>query len=265
MHWAWDAQCIRKTGAKIFGNIAPYLEDSDVVIGNLETVTSDVGLKASSLASYEMRGDPKHLQYLKEAGFNVMGVANNHSLQHGEPAFLDTVANVKKTGIDVIGLDSGGKTNVHVASHAGVEHHIFNVSMRPEEWAKNKENLPYSNRENEARLLDEVRELRFRCPGFLICSIHWGLEFLDYPAPEQIRLGRALVDAGVDVIFGHHPHVIQPVERYKHGIIFYSLGNFVFDLWPDSTKKALVAQVELVPGRSRVSTGFLWRLIITSL
>jgi len=238
-----------KLGSRILKDVAPYLMDSDAVIGNLETVASDVGLVPRSLASYEMRGNPEHLEYLREAGFDVIGVANNHAMQHGKRAFWDTVANVKKVGIDVIGLDSEGRTNVHEIVHDGAKHFIFNVSLRPEEWADDKDDLPYSYRDSQSKLLSEVKALRSECPGFLICSIHWGLEFLDYPSSEQVQLGRALVDAGVDVVFGHHAHVIQPVERYKQGLIFYSLGNFVFDLWPSNTKKTLIAQVELEVGK----------------
>lgn len=237
-----------RRGFSILEEMTQCFEGADTVIGNLETVASDVGLEPRKLASFEMRGNPEHLRFLSQVGVNVLGVANNHAMQHGEPAFWDTVSNIRKSGIDVIGLEAGGSTNVKVISHGGLDSHLFNVSLRPEEWAEEKDSLPYSNRQNHAELLTEVARLRANCPGFLICSIHWGLEFLDYPSPSQVELGRALVDAGVDVVFGHHSHVVQPVERYKKGVIFYSLGNFVFDLWSESTKQTLVANVELEPG-----------------
>lgn len=237
-------------GFELLAEVSECFADTDVVIGNLETVTSDVGLKPSSLASFEMRGDPDHLAFLKQAGINVLCIANNHAMQHGEAAFQDMVSNIRAAGMSAIGLESEKKTNVHVISHGGIDSHIFNVSMRPEEWASDKANLPYSNRQNETELLQEVRALRDDCPGFLICSIHWGLEFLDYPAPAQVELGRALIDAGVDLVLGHHSHVVQPVERYKQGLIFYSLGNFLFDLWSENTKQTLIANVELEEGQA---------------
>ncbi|KAE8546987.1 CapA family protein [Marinobacter nauticus] len=238
-----------KLGFRVLEEISRCFDNADTVIANLETVTSDLGLKPRKLASFEMRGNPEHLSFLRQAGIDVLCVANNHAMQHGEAAFWDTVSNVRDAGMDVIGLESQGRTNVHAISHGSVESHIFNVSMRPEEWAKDKTNLPYSNRQDRENLFAEVKRLRASCTGFLICSIHWGLEFLDYPSPSQVEIGRALIDAGVDVVLGHHSHVVQPVERYKQGVIFYSLGNFVFDLWSESTKQTLVAQVELEPGQ----------------
>lgn len=237
-----------RRGFSILEEMTECFEGADIVIGNLETVTSDVGLESRKLASFEMRGNPEHLRFLNQVGIDVLGVANNHAMQHGEPAFWDTVSNIRKSGMDVIGLEASGSTNVHVISHGGLDSHLFNVSLRPEEWAEDKDSLPYSNRQDHKALLAEVERLRANCPGFLICSIHWGLEFLDYPSTRQVEFGRALVDAGVDVVFGHHSHVVQPVERYKKGLIFYSLGNFVFDLWSDSTKQTLVANVELEVG-----------------
>ncbi|AMQ87233.1 CapA family protein [Marinobacter sp. LQ44] len=239
-----------KSGFGIVEEISKCFESADLVLANLETVTSDLGLRPLSLASFEMRGNPSHLQFLRQAGIDVLCVANNHSMQHGEAAFWDTVSNVRKAGMDVIGLESGNGPNIHVISHGGIESHIFNISLRPEEWADRNTALPYSKREDHADLIAEVEKLRAACPGFLICSIHWGLEFLDYPAPSQVELGRALIDAGVDVVFGHHSHVVQPVERYKKGVIFYSLGNFLFDLWSENTKQTLVANVELEAGQA---------------
>ena len=81
-------------------------------------------------------------------------------------------------------------------------------------------------------------------------SIHWGEEYVDR-APERIvKIGHALVDAGVDVIIGHHPHVDQEVERYGEGWIIYSLGNFIFDQsWSENTMEGLLANIKVQDGR----------------
>lgn len=237
-------KAFEKKGHQILKNVKHYLQDADVVIGNLETVASDAGLNRFSLQSYEMRGRPAHLDYLKDAGFNVLGVANNHAMQHGRRAFQNTVEHLKRLDISVIGIDDDHGRTIYrqVAGPGRAKSIIFSASARPEEWTDAI--VPYSLRLNEEELLDEVKELRNICDGFLICSIHWGLEFLDMPGPEQISLGHNLIDAGVDVLFGHHPHVLQPVEEYNGGLIFYSLGNFTFDLWPLSTKYSVIATVK---------------------
>lgn len=229
----------------VISEVSSHLRKSEITIGNLETVTSDKGLKKYWLPSYEMRGNPAHLSLLKKAGINLLGVANNHSMQHGIDAFNDMLIKLEGSGIPSIGVDdSHGITKTYKHKHIdGSESFIFAVSTRPEEWADGP--VPYSLRSDPKLLLEEVKKLRASCSGFLICSIHWGLEFIDYPSLDQVQLAHSLVDNGVDVVFGHHSHVLQPVERYKNGLIFYSLGNFVFDLWSRKTKYSIIANVEL--------------------
>lgn len=237
----------RRAEYKVLDEVASVLKDSDITIGNLETVTSNHGLRKFWLPSYEMRGEPAYIRYLQAAGIDLVGVANNHSMQHGEAAFKDMLEQVRDEHIAVIGYEEGkDKTVTHRFMHEdGIESLFFSVSTRPEEWAENPEVVPYSLRTNPDELIKEVERLRQSCTGFLICSIHWGLEFLDYPGPDQVELGHRLIEAGVDLVLGHHPHVLQPVERYRNGLIFYSLGNFVFDLWPEKMKLSAIARVTL--------------------
>lgn len=231
----------------ILKNVKAYLETGDIAFGNLETVASDVGLNRHWLPSYEMRGDPASLKYLKNAGFGLLGVANNHTMQHGVAAFEDSLVHLQDCGLGIMGVDQEpGRTKPYVYSKGGVAHTFFALSTRPENWHDGT--VPYSLRDNHEKIVAEVIELRKGCEGFLICSIHWGLEGLDYPGPDEVRLGRALIDAGVDVVVGHHSHLLWPIERYKHGLIFYSLGNFVFDLWARDTKLSVIADIHLTEG-----------------
>lgn len=243
-------RALEKCGGDIFKDIEPFLKYSDINLCNIETVVSNVGLRRNSLSSFEMRGNPESIAVIKRAGFNVLGVANNHAMQHGKMAFDDMVQNLVRADVSVIGVDrSYGETAVHEFVHDNeTVSAVFAVSIRPEEWVEERPVL-YSLRESVEALLNEVRNIRSRYNGFVVCSIHWGLEFVDCPAPSQVELGRKLIDSGVDVVFGHHPHVLQPVERYKNGLIFYSLGNFFFDLWTDDTKLTAIAKVNLYQGQ----------------
>ncbi len=241
-------KAIATHGRNLFSDVRDYWSDSDVVIGNLETVASDVGLKPEKLSSFEMRGDPAALTTLKEAGFNVLNVANNHALQHGIGAFNDTVSRLRKLGIEPIGLDeeSSKKTVPFFFNKSGKRNVFLGYSIRPEEWCENA--IPYSYRDSVDSLVSEVKGFRKEVDGAVVVSIHWGLEYLAYPGPEQLALGRELVDAGADLIIGHHPHVLQPYEYYKNGLIIYSLGNFLFDLWHPETKATAVALITISPG-----------------
>ena len=77
-------------------------------------------------------------------------------------------------------------------------------------------------------------------------SVHWGEEFLDYPSASQVVFAHKLVDAGASLILGHHPHVLQGIERYNGSVIAYSLGNFVFDMWQSPTRMSMVLKVHFV-------------------
>ncbi|HSH12549.1 MAG TPA: CapA family protein, partial [Desulfurivibrionaceae bacterium] len=201
----------RRRQGQVFQQVKPYLGAGDIALGNLETVVSDLGLKRHWLPSYEMRGDPAALKHLKNAGFDLLGVANNHALQHGVEAFQDSLKQLAGAGLGTMGVDGpAGRTLPYIFRKQGVAHRFFAVSMRPENWHDGP--APYSLREDPQQLLEEVRELRQAGEGFLVCSIHWGLELLDYPGPEEVALGRALIDAGVDLVVGHHSHLLWPVE-----------------------------------------------------
>lgn len=239
----------RRKKDDILRQVKPDLEAGDIAFGNLETVASNAGLKPHWLPSYEMRGDPASLEYLRNAGIGLLGVANNHAMQHGVDAFQDSVGNLQRCGFGIMGVDQqSGQTRPYEFRKDGVAHSFFALSTRPEKWHDGP--VPYSLRDSHQKILAEVTELRKHCEGFLVCSIHWGLEVLDYPGPDEIRLGRAMIDAGVDVVVGHHSHLLWPIERYGNGLIFYSLGNFVFDLWSRNTKLTAIADIRLKAGEA---------------
>ena len=87
-------------------------------------------------------------------------------------------------------------------------------------------------------------------------SVHWGTEYRSIPDERQVDMARFMIDAGADIVIGHHPHVVQPVERYRQGIILYSLGNFVFDQHTrPGTREGVIARVIIEKGQLKgVST-----------
>ena len=90
----------------------------------------------------------------------------------------------------------------------------------------------------------------------MVVSIHWGVEYEEAPTERQITFAHLAIDSGASLVLGHHPHVIQPVEEYEDGYIFYSLGNFVFDqMWSEETRIGLIARIFFQGGEiERVET-----------
>ena len=103
----------------------------------------------------------------------------------------------------------------------------------------------------------EITRLRRQGADIVIFAPHWGTEGTYHPTAEQERVGRAAIDAGADIVFGSHPHVLQPIEEYNGGIIFYSLGNFSFggNGYPQDYNTALVQQEVIRDGDGSVRLG----------
>ena len=241
-----------------FEHTKPIVEGADIVFGNLETVLSHRGLARWDVSSMEMRGHPDGAMRLAQAGFNVLNVANNHTMQHGEHAFADTVAALRRYGVAVVGQ----ATDDHLGCVPQVLHlqdikvTILGFAFEPDKYASRP--LAYAFGP-DCDLQGQIAAAK-RDSDVVICSVHWGVEFVRHPSPTEEQLGRRLVDAGADLVLGHHPHVARRVERYRRGVIAYSLGNFVFDmLWNPGLRTGLVLRVWLTrSGVERYETELTW-------
>jgi gamma-polyglutamate biosynthesis protein CapA len=227
----------------LFSEVKHLFAGSDVVFGNLEVVHSDLGLKPNYLPSMEFRASPESVSAVRAAGFTVVGLANNHCMEHGRSAFLETVDRLTAVGVAVAGI-RGPERGVepYEMTAAGRKVVLLAFSMRPEAYSKEPV-LPYCLAD-ENEILQRVAEVRERA-DVLILSLHWGEEFMEYPSRSQVAFAHRLVDAGVNVILGHHPHVLQGVERYRGAVIAYSLGNFVFDMWQEETRGSMILRVQI--------------------
>lgn len=216
-----------------------YLKGSaDIVFGNLEVVLSDIGLIKGNIEKEEFRGAPLSASVLAESGFNVLSLSNNHCMQHGLEAFHETSALLQKNGIFPSGIkDTYGRCKPFMTTKQGINMGLLSYSLRPEKYFKGKQ-IPYTL-STEKDIIEEVRHLKKEI-DIIIVSLHWGQEFVNHPSPLQILFAHALVDAGVDVIIGHHPHVLQGIERYNNSAIVYSLGNFIFDHWQRHTRDTAI-------------------------
>jgi poly-gamma-glutamate synthesis protein (capsule biosynthesis protein) len=177
----------------------------------------------------EFRGEPSFARALRDCGFSVITVANNHVGEHGLEALRDTTTNLSSAGIQVIGLRGKSGTALPlIQTIRGVK-----IGWLAYTWivskhvAQDKKTLAWTRGDE---VPGEVAALRSEV-DFLIVSAHWGREFIAVPPQKIIDQSRSIVDAGADLILGHHPHVLQGTEWRGSSLIVYSLGNFLFDMW----------------------------------
>lgn len=232
-------------GGSPFAKVSELLLGGDIVFGNVEAVLSDQGLVRGDLVSEEFRGAPGFGSMLAAAGFNVVGFSNNHCMEHGEAAFWDTVHVLRANRIQVAGLtDSNGLCDPVRISSNGLQIMILSYSLCPENYHKGP-SVPYAHEQDFDKMISEVKSFRGQA-DILLLSLHWGYEYMSYPSPKQVQFAHRLVDeAGVNLIIGHHPHVLQAVEQYRDAVISYSLGNFVFDMWQSQTRNSMVLQATI--------------------
>jgi poly-gamma-glutamate capsule biosynthesis protein CapA/YwtB (metallophosphatase superfamily) len=236
-------------GPAAFEGVKTYFETAHVALVNLEGPISDTGTR-NAAKEYTFRARPALLDGLTSAGIDVVSLANNHSLDYRWKALSDCISRLDAAGIKHAGagadlaeasapaiLDTpAGKVAVIAASE-------ITASFAATSKRAGTNYISSSATHNE-RLIAAVTEAAKQA-DFVIVSLHWGVEYKTVANSQQIGLAHALIDAGADLILGHHPHVVQGLELYKDRLIVYSMGDFVFDHYSRITGEAFVLQVSL--------------------
>jgi poly-gamma-glutamate capsule biosynthesis protein CapA/YwtB (metallophosphatase superfamily) len=213
-----------------FAGVAEVLAADDLTIANLETPLTRHPRRPDAHAAF--RGKPGYAEILIRGSVEAVDVANNHAMDSGGLGAAETVA-----ALDARGIGSFGWERVFERTVAG----IGVVSL----------GFEGGHLRDRRKITRAVRE-RKRADNLVIVSFHWGGEGSPRPTPVQYELGRAAIDAGADLVLGHHPHVLQGIERYRGRPIVYSLGNFVFggDSQPDDMDSIIYqARFSLRAGR----------------
>lgn len=196
----------------IFANIKRFLAGSDFVLANLEGSFTD-SAPGSDDHRMKFTFDPELIPKLKIAGFNIFNLANNHALDFGNAGFIQSREYLKKNNLDYFGDPRNTSETFIIKDIGGLK--IGWVGF-------------YGLTNNINHILDEVKKIKNEVDIVAVYT-HWGTEYNGGFSKIQQDQAHALIDAGADVVFGSHPHVIEPMEEYKGKMIFYSLGNFVFD------------------------------------
>lgn len=237
-----------------FRLIANTLQRADLVFGNLESVISDKGQNVGSI--YSFRADPKTLEGLTFAGFDILSVANNHSLDWGMDALRDSISRLRTAGITPVGA---GETKAEAYSPTIIEAKgarigfLAYTAQGSPVWEAT-ETSPGVAWLDETNLQDITQQIALakEQTDILVVSVHFGEEYQTKPNEIQKLIAKNAIDAGANLVIGHHPHVVQPVEyvcnQVTHicGWIAWSLGNFVFDQgFSKETMEGLLLEVKI--------------------
>lgn len=210
-----------------FREIAREFAAADIAFVNLESPFAASGPFFENRMVF--RTNPSMIDGLKLAGIDVVSTANNHARDAGAEGLTFTLDLLERNGIAAVG------TGVHaqdarsgaVVERKGVRFGFLAYTF-DQRNGNHRDFDPRVAMINTATLGEDIRGLLKRSDTVIV-SMHAGFEYVSQPNLQQQQFARAAIDAGASVVVGHHPHVTQPVEHYKEGVIFHSLGNLVFD------------------------------------
>lgn len=213
----------KEPGAYPFSRVSGVFANADLLFCNLETSLSERGFPDAEIP---LRACPEMAGRLKAAGFNVVSLANNHIFNYGMEAFSDTLANLEREGIIWVGA---GNNLEQARALKVIKVQGLSVGFLAYTYAYPAgPHSPGCAPVNECLIFTDVERAR-GLVDILVVSIHEGIEFIDYPTTGIVKTARSIIDHGGDIVLRHHPHTLQGIEKYKNGLIAYSLGDFVFD------------------------------------
>ncbi len=222
-------KAIEQKGAQYpFEQIRRFIGQCDLAFLNLECPLTETGEPLNK--RFVFKGAPFAAGGLKRAGFKIVSVANNHTLDQGRDAFLETIEILRKHGLHPVGGGSNQQeARQPVIFEAGGLKFAFLafLDMLPDGlvFLEDRPGPAYASIEEIVRAVKSAHGKA----DVVIVSFHWGVERNSVPTMNQIEYAHQVIDAGADLVLGSHPHVLQPVEMYHGRPIVYSLGNFVFD------------------------------------
>ena len=224
---------------------APYL-DADYVSGNLEQVVSEQDDLPDADKLIHLRSDARPLDALAEAGFTTLALANNHTMDHGLPGLGDTIEAVEDVGIEHVGagLDIDAASSVLYQDMGEVTVATLSFTDAYVEGFVARAFQGGVLDADPGRVIPLVEEAAGNA-DLVVVQMHWGREYDFAPTSAQRDLAVAAAEAGADIVVGHHPHVLMPVERIDDTLVLYSLGNFVFDQGWSRTRETAVARYSL--------------------
>lgn len=199
----------QKTPAYFLKKVQSVFANDDLTLVNFEGTLSDGGKRVNK--KWAFRGKPHYVKILQKGSVEAVSFANNHTRDYGEKSHTDTMNILKEAGVAF-----ATETKVTLKKVNGIRVGLVAVSSIE----------PSGNPESQLRVA--MKKIKEKKPEVIIVSMHSGIEYTQEIQPTQKRLSQVAVDLGADLVLGHHPHVMQGIDKYKGSYIVYSLGNFCF-------------------------------------
>lgn len=253
-----DVSVNREIPASAFDLVRPILSGAGITFGNCESVYSDRGDRDPHTSGV-VYASPMIVPALAQAGFDVMNFANNHALDRGREAFTETLELLHRNGISTCGA---GRDLEEASAAKVVERHGtkcafigcssilfpgYDATKQRPGCAPLNVTTTYEQAEMEQpgsppriatsadpidleRIISEVKRVR-DAVDLVVFTAHWGLHFTPAAVADyENEVAHAVIDAGADLVLGHHQHILKPVQVYRGKVIFHGMGNFIFDL-----------------------------------
>jgi poly-gamma-glutamate synthesis protein (capsule biosynthesis protein) len=210
----------------MFEDIKPVVSSYDLAFYNQETV---IGGKKIGLSTYPRFNSPEEIgDALVDAGFNMISLSNNHTLDRGEEAITNSINYWKDKDVVTSGsylsFEERNKISVHKKNNIRYAMLAYTTTTNGLRAPIGKEYLV--NTYNDEIVKEDIERIK-DYTDVIIVSMHWGVEYTHTPTQEQKRIAEYLSSLGVTIVIGHHPHVIQPIEFINDTLVVYSLGNFI--------------------------------------
>jgi len=258
-----------------FRHVSEELNKADLTFGQLEAILSDNcgQINVSTVTRMPCSSVPAYAETLKRAGLDVISFATNHCMDYGRVAFLDTLENIRNAGLTLVGAGANEEEarRFPIIDCKGTKIAILGYcSILPQDyWA-----FDYRPGCNPARALNAYTPIVHDQPGtpirmetfphhgdmynmlediaeakkladIVVLSMHWGIHFTQAEIADYQRdYAHIAIDNGVDIVIGHHAHIIKPIEVYKGRVIFYSLGNFALEEFDTMTRDLAMLNVD---------------------
>ncbi|MGH3068426.1 MAG: CapA family protein [Streptosporangiaceae bacterium] len=238
VHFTGRTARLLENPATAFGPVTSVLKSADFTAVNLETAVTSRG--APQPKTYHFRTTPEAFTALRDAGIDLVTMANNHVLDYGQAGLADTLAAARAARFPYVGIgaDAAAAWAPYVTTISGVKIAIIGVSQVAElasSWVATRSRPGEANAINLPRTLAAVRAARKLAP-VVIVFMHWGTEGQACPDPNQLSLAPKLAAAGASIIIGAHAHMLQASGWLGHTFVAYGMGNFLW--WEHSYSTA---------------------------